>query len=485
MSDNPHGLVLPPELDPRGRRAPRRGRSPLARALTWLAVVTSFAVLATSGIGYAVFRHYGGRIPGIALPIDGPRPDRVPGRALNFLLVGSDSRDGMTEAELKQAGTEFTPGRRSDTMILVHLSADREHVTLLSFPRDAWVEIPAHGGKPAHEAKINTSFSAGGPVLAIKTVERLTGIRVDHYIEVNFAGFQRLVDALDGVDVCLPTAVKEPLSGINLPAGRSRVKGRQALAFVRQRHGLPRGDLDRIARQQQFMGALMQRATSKGVLLNPFRLKEFLDVATKSVQVDEDLGFNEMKDLGLAMKGLEPGRVAFVTVPVAGQGRRNGQSVVLLDEPAGKELYRAISRDESLTKPKAAVPKKLTVPPAQITVTVLNGTGIARRAATAADELRRVGFRVGGTGNADREDYQQTVIRYRPGEEAAAATLAKSLPGSTTEAGTSPDGTLTVIVGHQYQAPVPVQVAGTAPASPRPTASRPPVKTAADDPCAA
>lgn len=484
MTDNPHGLVLPPELDPRRRRpAPRARSGRLARVLSVIAVVTSFAIVAASGIGYALYRYYDGRIPHLALPIDGDRPARVKGKALNFLLVGSDSRDGMTKEELKKAATEFTPGRRSDTMILIHLSANREHVTLVSFPRDSYVEIPAHKGQPARFGKINTAFSAGGPVLAVKTIEKLTNVRVDHYIEVNFAGFQRLVDAVDGVDVCLPKAVREPLSGINLPAGRSRVKGPQALAFVRQRHGLPAGDLDRIKRQQQFMGALMQRATSLDVLLNPLRLKGFLDVASKSLQVDEDLEFSDMKSLALAMKGLDPRRVAFVTAPITGQDRKGGQSVVILDEVAGRQLYRAMARDESLTKPPAAVPKKLTVPPASIRLTVLNGTGIARRAAGAADELRTVGFRVAGTGNADRATYDKTVIRYAPGDEAAAATLAAALPGAKTEA-TGTGDTLTVVVGHDYKTPVPVKVAGSAAPRP-PSATRAPVKTAADDACAA
>jgi LCP family protein required for cell wall assembly len=482
VTDNPHGLVLPPELDPRGRRVPRE-RSRAARVLSWIAVFTSFSILLASGVGYALFRYYDGRIPHLALPIDGERPAKVPGKALNFLLVGSDSRDGMTKAELKRAATEFTPGRRSDTMILIHLSADREHVTLVSFPRDAYVEIPAHQGKKAHWGKINTAFSAGGPVLAIKTVERLTDVRVDHYIEVNFAGFQLLVDAVDGVDVCLPAAVKEPLSGINLPAGRSRVKGQQALAFVRQRHGLPRGDLDRIQRQQQFMGALMRRATSLGVLLNPFRLKGFLDVATKSLQVDDQLEFGDMKALALAMKGLDPQRVAFVTAPIDRLAMRGGQSVVLLDEMAGPPLYQAIARDESLTKPPKALPKKLTVPPRSIRIKVLNGTGISKRAAKAADELRGVGFRVAATGNADGDDYQETVVRYAPGDEAAAATLAAALHGARTQPDPSLGATLTVVVGHDYRPPKAVQVSGTAAPRPGPSASKAPVKTAADDPC--
>jgi LCP family protein required for cell wall assembly len=485
LTENPHGLVLPPELDPRGRRAPGPRRR-YARVLSWVAVVTSVLVVVASGVGYALVRYYDGNISRLPLSIGGKRPDRVNGKALNFLLVGSDSREGLSKEELKKSSTEFTPGRRSDTMILIHLAADRKHVTLVSFPRDSYVEIPAHGTRAAHQGKINTAFSEGGPALAIQTVEKLTGVRMDHYIEVNFAGFQRLVDALDGVDVCLPSAAKEPLSGINLPAGKSHIKGQQALAFVRQRHGLPRGDLDRIARQQQFMGALMRRATSIGVLLNPFKLKGFLDVATKSLQVDDKLGFNDMKALALAMKGLDPGRVAFVTVPVDRLAMRSGQSVVLLDEVNGPPLFRAISRDESLVKPPAAVPAKLTVAPAAIRVTVLNGTGVPKRAAHVADDLRGVGFRVAGTGNADGTAYEKTVVRYAPGNEAAAATLAASLHGAKTEAAPGAKTALTVIVGRDYKTAVAVKVSGSGTPAPVPSASatKPPV-TAADDPCAA
>jgi LCP family protein required for cell wall assembly len=484
VTDNPHGLVLPPELDPR-RRAPRPHRR-WARVLSWMAVVTSVAVVVASGAGYVLFRYYDGNISRLPLHIGGHRPDRVKGKALNFLLVGSDTREGMSKEELKQSATEFTPGRRSDTIILIHLSADRQHVTLLSFPRDSYVEIPAHGDQPAHFGKINTAFSAGGAALTIQTVEKLTNIRVDHYLEVNFAGFQRLVDAVDGVDVCLDRAAKDSFSGIDLPAGRSHIKGTQALAFVRQRHGLPRGDLDRIERQQQFLGSLMRRATSIGVLLNPFRLKNFLDVATKSLQVDDKLGFNDMKTLALAMKGLEPGKVAFVTTPVDRLAMRSGQSVVLLDANNGPPLYQAIARDEPLVKPPAPLPKKLTVPPSAIRVTVLNGTDVPRRAAKTADELRGVGFRVATTGNADGTAYQTTEVRYGAGQEAAAATLAAALPGSKTVLGQGGD-TLTVVIGRDYRAPVPVKVAGTPPpAPPRPagTPTKPPV-TAADDKCAA
>jgi LCP family protein required for cell wall assembly len=483
MSENPHGLVLPPELDPRGR--PRRNHR-WGRLLSWVATLTSFSVLLVSGVGYALYRHYDGNIDRLFLEIGGKRPERVAGKALNFLLVGSDSREDMSKEDLKKAATEFTPGRRSDTVILVHLSGSRDHVTLVSFPRDAYVTIPAHGKNKEHQGKLNTAFSSGGPALTIQTVERLTNVRIDHYIEVNFAGFQNLVEAVDGVDVCLRKPAKEPLSGINLPAGRQRIRGQQALAFVRQRHGLPRGDLDRIERQQQFLGALMRRATSMGVLLNPVRLNRFLETATTAIQVDQDLGFDEMRKLGLAMRNLDPARVAFVTAPVEKLAMRGGQSVVLLDEVAGPPLYQSIARDEPLVKPPAALPTKLTVAPSAIRVTVLNGTGVRGQAAKAADALREVGFRVAGTGNADGAAFERTTIRYHAGEEASAATLAASLRGARTELVRDASTTLTVVVGRDYQPPVAVRVTGPASPAPKPTrtATQAPVATAADDVCA-
>jgi hypothetical protein len=176
--------------------------------------------------------------------------------------------------------------------------------------------------------------------------------------------------------------------------------------------------------------------------------------------------------------------VAFVTVPIDRLAMRGGQSVVLLDEVNGPPLFRAISRDESLTKPPAAVPAKLTVAPSAIRVTVLNGTGVAKRAAHVADDLRGVGFRVAGTGNADGATYEKTLVRYAPGNEAAAATLAASLHGAKTEAAPGAKAALTVIVGRDYRTAVAVKVTGTPAPVPSATASKPPV-TAADDPCAA
>jgi LCP family protein required for cell wall assembly len=488
VSDNPHGLVLPPELNPRGGssvRRPRRRR--LARVLSWIAVSLSASVLVISGVGFALVKYYDGNINRIKEDIFGPaadRPAKLDGKAKNFLLVGSDSREGATKEELKQSGTEFTPGRRSDTMILIHLSAKQDKALLMSFPRDLYVEVPGKG-----PGKINTAFAAGGPALTIATVEQLTDIRIDHYIEVNFNGFRRMVDALDGVEVCLPAPAKEKDSGIDLPAGKSTVRGAQALAFVRQRKGLPRGDIDRIGRQQQFLGAMLRRATSKGILLRPDRLLSFLDTVTDSIQVDKNLSFNTMKDLALRLKDLDPAKVTFVTVPIDRLARRGGQSVVLMDEIQSDLLFRSIREDDAIPGASAAPsapPSNLIVAPSRVRVRVLNGAGVKGLAARAAEDLRGVGFRIVDTGNADSETYEDTIVRHGPDREDSARTLAAAVPGARIQLDQSMRGSVELVVGRNYAGARQVTISkpSSAPVQPSgPAASKPPTTSAADDPC--
>ena len=483
MTENVQTPVLPPELNPRGRPAAtgHPGRRRTARVLSWIAVITSLTVLVGSGVGYLAIKYYFGKVNKIEVPVD---PASANGT--NFLLIGSDSRAGATAAELKEFSTNFVGGRRSDTMILIHVSAKRDKALLVSFPRDAWVDIPAHGKRGAHKGRINTAFGEGGPALAIKTVQKLTGVPIHHYIEVNFAGFFRMVESLDGVDVCLPKAQKEPDSGINLPAGRSRVHGQQALAFVRQRNGLPRGDIDRIARQQQFLGAMMRRATSAGTLLNPFKLTKFLTVVSESIQVDSKMSFNTMKDLALKLRNLDPGRVTFVTAPVDRLTRTDGgASVILLDEIEGKLLYDAIKNDDKIpgADPAPAVPKDLVVPPSSIRVRVLNGTDINGFARKAGGDLTGVGFRVTEVTDADAHNYQDTIVRYGPDRADSARTLAAAIPGSKLQLDQSLTRTLELVVGRSYAGARKVTVAQ--PTAPQPgSTKKPAVTTAADDPCA-
>src|SRR3712207_2239167 len=220
------------------------------------------------------------------------------------------------------------------TMILVHLYGDSDRAQLVSMPRDSWVTIPAHtdpttgAAVPAGQAKLNAAFLQGGPALLIRTVEALSGLRIDHYAQVDFDGFVALVDALGGVEVCLSEPAQDEVSGIDLPAGRQTIRGPQALAFVRQRAGLPRQDIDRIARQQAFIGAVVRKTLSAGTLLNPFRLDAVLDVATRSLQVDDQTSVSDLRDLLLRFRTARGDDITFTTLPFATiDGRRDGQSV--------------------------------------------------------------------------------------------------------------------------------------------------------------
>jgi LCP family protein required for cell wall assembly len=464
----------------------------------------------TAAGGYVLVRKYDGNInrisgalglPGVARPAAGAK------NSTTFLLVGSDSRGDLAPGQGTQGkGATFVKGQRSDTIIIAHLFAGSDKAQLISFPRDSWVQIPAFTdpstgqATPAHMEKINSAFSEGGPALLVATVEQISGLRVDHFIQVDFEGFKSMVDQLGGVEVCLSKPAKEHDSGIDLPAGRQVIKGDQALAFVRQRKGLAQGDLDRIRRQQQFLGAIIRKTLSAGTLLNPIRLNGFLDALTHSLQVDDGLSISDMRDLALRMRGASAGGVAFTTVPVASSdGRRAGQSVVLLDDAADRRLFDRIRRDVPPDAPDAASPAStpspggpaLTVAPRAVQVQVFNGGRINGLGSRAASELTSAGFTVTGKAQTRAGSTSVTTVYYGYGQQEAARTLVAAVPGSTMELDPTLTRTLQIVVGSSYNGVTPVSVGGTPAPSPTSSAGRPtptpsagPVTTAADDVCA-
>ena len=435
---------LPPDLDPHGREQrlgprgggptgpepylPRHRRHPVVAALRVGAAALPVLVLVASGLMWFLYKDFTGNIGRVNAI--GRTADDVDGRDQNILLVGSDDRSTASEAELKELSTTRVSSNSTDTMMLVHVPADGRRATAVSFPRDSYVEIPGYGRHKLNSAYINGATDGGrteadpdkGRQLLVQTISELSGLHIDHYVEVDLLGFYRITKAVGGVEVCLNRAQKEPDSGINLPAGRSTIEGKQALAFVRQRKGLPRGDLDRIVRQQYFLGATFRKVTSLGVLTNPIKLKRLLDAVGSSLRMDEDL---DPLQLARQVRGLAAGNVEFKTIPTAGTGSRDGQSVVLLDEEKLPGFFEAIA-----DPPPAKAAVKL-VPRDQVTVDVFNGTGRAGLAGTTASALRAAGFAVGGTDNADRRDYSRTEIRYDPSREAQARTLAAAVSGAT------------------------------------------------------
>ena len=286
------------------------------------------------------------------------RPEKT-SKALNYLLVGSDTREGLTKAELKAlrvGSTATAAGGRSDTMLLVHISKDRDKAYLVSFPRDSLVTIPAHlstNGKtqiPARENKLNAAFSFGGAPLLIETIESETNLKIDHYIEISFAGFAGIVNALGGIEVCTKVDIDDPKSHLVLSAGTHTLDGIEALKYVRTRDFDGRGDIGRMQRQQEFMSSVLNKATSTGVLLNPIKIVNFMNAAISTVKMDENLSKEDLLNLAKQMRGLSSGNVRTLTVPLStANGRAAGVgSVVIWDEALSADLWTRIRNDAAL-----------------------------------------------------------------------------------------------------------------------------------------
>ena len=284
------------------------------------------------------------------------RPEKT-SKAENYLLVGSDTREGLTKQqmrELRVGSTATAAGGRSDTMLIIHLSKSRDRAYIISLPRDSLVVIPEHVSSsdkksiiPDRQGKLNSAFSYGGAPLLIETVERATSIKIDHYVEVSFAGFAGIVDALGGIEVCTKVDIDDPKSHLVLSAGVHTLDGIEALKYVRTRDFDGRGDIGRMQRQQQFMSAVLNKATSSGTLLNPFKVKNFINASLASVKLDSGLAPDDLLTLAKQMKNLSSGNVRTLTVPLSNpNGRVDGVgSVVIWDEVLGADLWTRVRDD--------------------------------------------------------------------------------------------------------------------------------------------
>jgi LCP family protein required for cell wall assembly len=315
------------------------------------------------------------------------------------------------------------------------------------------VQLPqctSHSGStiPAHLGMINESFNNGGAGCTWRTIESLTKIRIDHFAKVDFSGFKRVVDALGGVEICLPQRVDDKDSKLHLSAGRPIVKGDQALAYVRNRHGLGDGsDLGRIKRQQKFLGAVVKKATSNGTLTSPSKLYSFLDAATKSVTTDKDFTVDEMKKVAGSVQGMSAGKVQFITVPW--EAYAPDPNRIQWRQPDADNLFAAVRSDNKIQQP--AKTKQASMPPAQIKVRVLNGTGTPGLAQRVGDQLTARGYTVVGIGTAPARP-SQTELRYGTGADQQAAALAQVAPGDTPAADTSAaPGVVNLILGADWQ----------------------------------
>jgi LCP family protein required for cell wall assembly len=263
------------------------------------------------------------------------------GAGTNWLIVGSDSREGLSAEDQERLATGDAKGQRTDTMMLLHLPDNDTKATLVSLLRDSYVDIPGHG-----KDKLNAAYAYGGPKLLAQTVELNTKLRLDHYIEIGFGGFADLVDDVGGVDMCLDKPIDDPLAGIKLPAGCQELDGQQALGYVRTRKG-GAADLDRVVRQREFIGALTDKATSAGTLLNPFRLVPLIANAPGAITVDSGDHLYNLPSLAFAIGGTSSGKTIATTVPIGGTARtKSGGAAVTWDPAKTPKLFDALRTDQ-------------------------------------------------------------------------------------------------------------------------------------------
>ncbi len=439
---------------------PRRRPRWAMRAATTLSVV----VLASAGIGHAVVSSLDAGIVRVD-PFKDMKNRPPTGHGMNVLLVGTDGRDKISEQERRRYRLGGQPCHCTDTMMIVHLSADRERASVVSLPRDSYARLPAYADPKTgrqhapHAVKLNAAYAEGGPALTVRTVEDMTHLKIDHYLEVDFTTFMRTVDVLGGVQVCTAAPLKDSYTGLDLPAGTHTLSGGQALQYVRSRHIDAASDLGRMKRQQRFLAALIERATSSRVLLNPMKFRDVTRAVLGSVRADQGFHTDELLDLGRAMRNFSPSSSEFTTVPIAqtsypvpGLG-----STVKWDQAKAEKLFSTLREDRPLTagrparRPDTAV--AVEVAPAGIRVQVENGTGtvgLGRRVDTA---LRTAGFATTGQPlDARQRGVRRTQVLYDPRWDRSARTLAAALPGSDLRAVPGQGATMRVIVGSDHRA---------------------------------
>ena len=270
----------------------------------------------------------------------GQRPADQPGKT--FLLVGSDSRAGLSKAEQKRLGTGNIGGRRTDTIMLVYLPVGGKPA-LISVPRDSYVDIPKSG-----KNRINAAYAFGGPELLVQTIEQNTGLRMDGYMEIGFGGFVNLIDALGGIRMCLPKAIKDRDSHLDLPKGCQTLSGPEALGYVRMRKADPRGDLGRVERQREMLAAVADKAASPATVLNPVRYWNFCMATADAIKLGRDTSLLETLLLALAMKQISGGDGLTLTVPVSSTGASTPVgSAVLWDAAKSKAMFSDIARGDT------------------------------------------------------------------------------------------------------------------------------------------
>ena len=400
------------------RRARRGRRTWPERLLLCFSGGLACALLLTAGGLAFVYSKYS-QLPRVALGAvltpseDGDAPQ-------NYLLVGVDSAANLAADDPARAGRGSVGGLRSDTVMVLRFDPQEGRASLLSLPRDLWVPLASGGNQ-----RINAAIQKGGPGVLIDTIEQYFGIPINHYVQVDFAGFEELVDEVGGVSVYFPTPARDANSGLDIEAaGCISLDGSQALSYVRSRHYQryedgrwrtdPSGDLGRVSRQQDFIIRALHRAVAEGAR-NPITLNRLVDAGLATVTVDDQLTADDILDLGRAFRSFDPGSLATYSLPTRA-GSAGGASILRLeDEEAEPILDRFRGTEQGELAPR------------DVRVLVLNGSGINGHAAETSDALSGAGFAAAGTGEAERFDVEQPVVRYTAGNEAKAQLVGRYL----------------------------------------------------------
>ncbi len=474
------------------RRQPRSGKR---HVLRWVAVGAVVIVAAGTLGAYLKYRAVYDSITRVTVPSTalGHRPPVYSTDSQNILVYGDDNRAGLTPHQQYVLRTGHDQSNNTDTIMLVHISPGRHRLTVISIPRDTMVPVyecdsgPGYAGQqanPAGAVQINSLLQIGGPTCLWKTVEQMTGVRMDHFIGIGMLGFVKVVNDLGGVNVCVPFNVKDPVSGLNLRSGEQHISGIQALAFWRTREDIGDGsDLQRIQRDQFMSAQVVKGVLHSGLLSNPIRLLKIVSDAAASMTTDAGMTVSDLVQIGQSFRNLSGQNVQFITMPNE-PWTQNANRVQPMQPQAG-EVFGAVARD--MTVPKVSTTpgpsstggaQVLTTSPGNVKVQVLNGSGVSRVASEAAAGLTSRGFNVTGTGDAPNFAYTKSVIEYATAADMPAVnTLMKELTNVTSlQVPILAPGTVDLILGSDYTGLVPqapqnpqataTPTAGTAQASP-------------------
>lgn len=460
----------------RRRSGPRPKRSTRSRVLRGVAIVAAVVLAGGTLAAYVGFRAEWDGIKRIDVLPDLQRKPRPPvdPNAMNILVIGSDTRAGAN----KHFGAGVV-GQRSDTVMVLHISPGAHQVVVLSFPRDSVVPILAcspEDGSPGQTAQptgyveqINATFAYGGPGCLWETIEQTTGIHINDFIELTFTGFEHVIDDIGGVEVCLPVAVHDPDSLLNLSAGTHHIYGPQALAFWRARYIGEGSDLQRIHRDQYLMASLVQGIERSGFTHSPAKiLRVIQDLAGHGyIATDTQLSPGKLFTIANELRNLAPGSVQFIEIPVVPYPG-NPDAWVQWTQPQATTLFAAIAHDTKLPakssasaaaqtaigKSSSPSPSPSTVSPAQVNVVVLNGSPHAGLATSTAAGLTSRGFHVVGIADASTSNYTDSIIQYASSADLPAAhTLAALISHVKIEQDTSLSvGTVQLVLGSTFTA---------------------------------